>query len=234
VSATTPRPAAAAPDQAIDVDFAIEDAGTLTHAAVPTLRFGLRIRAAGERPIRSILLDVQLQISARRRSYGADEKEGLLELFGEPARWGTTLRTLPWTRTSHNVPGFTGETKVDLHIPVTYDFDVTAAKYLQALEGGDVPLEFLFSGTVMYMSGAGLLQMARISWERDAEYALPVSVWRETMDHYFPGMAWLRLSRDTFERLYAYRARNTMPSWEHALDSLLAPHEADPEPEAED
>ena len=67
--------------------------------------------------------------------------------------------------------------------------------------------------------------MARISWERDAEYGLPVSVWRETMDHYFPGAAWLRLSRDTFERLYAYRARNTMPTWEHALDSLLASQE---------
>ena len=30
----------------------------------------------------------------------------------------------------------------------------------------------------MYISDAGLLQMARISWERDAEYGLPVSVWR--------------------------------------------------------
>lgn len=224
MSTTTPRPAAAALDQAIDVGFAIEDCGLLTHAAVPTLRFGLRIRADGPRPIRSIMLDVQLQIAARRRSYGPGEKEGLLELFGEPARWGTTLRTLPWVRISYNVPGFTGETTVDLHIPVTYDFDVTAAKYLQALDQGEVPLEFLFSGTVMYMSDAGLLQMARISWERDAEYGLPVSVWRETMDHYFPGTAWLRLPRETFERLYAYRARNSMPSWEHALDALLAPH----------
>ena len=224
MSATSPRPAAAL-DPVLDVNFSVEDAGMLDHAAVPTLKFAVRIGAEGERQIRSIMLDVQIQIAARRRSYGDAEKERLLELFGEPDRWGTTLRTLLWTRLSQNVPGFTGETVIDLHVPCTYDFEVTAAKYLQALEGGEIPLEFLFSGTVMYMSEAGLLQMARISWERDADYGLPVAVWRETMDHYFPGTAWVRLSRETFDRLYAYRARNTMPTWEHALDDLLSPHE---------
>ena len=224
MSATSPRPAAAL-DPVLDVQFGVEDAGMLEHAAVPTLRFAVRIRAAGDRPIRSIMLDVQIQIAARRRSYDDAEKERLLELFGEAGRWSTTLRTLPWTRISQNVPGFTGETLVDLHVPCTYDFEVTAAKYLQALDRGEIPLEFLFSGTVMYMSEAGQMQMARISWERDAEYALPVAVWRETMDHYFPGSVWLRLPRDTFDRLYAYRSRNTLPSWEHALDALLSPHE---------
>ena len=203
----------------------------LEHAAVPTLRFGVRIRTAADRQIRSIMLDVQIQIAARRRSYENAEKDRLLELFGEAGRWSTTLRTLPWTRVSQNVPGFTGETVIHLHVPCTYDLEVTAAKYLQALEGGEIPLELLFSGTVMYVSDTGLLQIARISWERDAEYALPVSVWRETMDHYFPGAAWIRVSRETFDRLQAFRARNTMPSWEHAFDALLTPHEStDPEP----
>ena len=224
MSATSPRPAAAL-DPVLDVQFSVEGAGMLAHAAVPTLRFAVRIQAAGERPIRSIMLDVQIQIAARRRSYDDAEKERLLELFGEAGRWSTTLRTLPWTRVSQNVAGFTEETVVDLDVPCTYDFEVTAAKYLQALDNGEIPLEFLFSGTVMYMSEAGQLQIARISWERDAEFALPVSVWRETMDHYFPGTVWLRVPRDTFDRLYAYRSRNTLPSWEHALDALLSPHE---------
>ena len=230
MSAISPRPAAAL-DSGLDVHFEVEDAGMLAYAAVPTLRFAVRIRTAAERQIRSIMLDVQIQIAARRRSYDGPEKERLLELFGEAGRWGSTLRTLPWTRVSQNVPGFTGETVVDLHVPCTYDFEVTAAKYLQALNGGEIPLELLFSGTVMYVSEAGLLQMARISWERDADYALPVAVWRETMDHYFPGAAWLRVSRETFDRLQAFRARNTIPSWEHALDALLSPHESrDSEP----
>ena len=224
MSATAPRPAAAL-DSVLDVEFAVEDAAMLEHAAAPAMRFAVRIRAPRARPIRSIMLDVQIQIAARRRPYADAEKERLLELFGESGRWGTTLRTLPWTRISQNVPGFTGETLIDLHVPCTYDFEVTAAKYLQALDGGEIPLEFLFSGTVMYVSEEGLVQIARISWERDAEYALPVAVWRETMDHYFPGSVWLRLDRETFDRLYAYRSRNTLPSWEHALDALLSPHE---------
>ena len=48
---------------------------------------------------------------------------------------------------------------------------------------------------------------------------MPVEVWRETMDLYFPGSAWLRLDRETFERLYAYRARKVLPSWEETARS---------------
>ena len=155
MSATTPRPAAAALDPAIDVDFAVEGAGTLAHAAVPTLRFGLRIRADGERPIRSILLDVQLQIAARA---------ALLRRRREGAPAGAVRRARPLghdaadaavdrasARTSRGSPARPWSTCT---CPCTYDFEVTAAKYLQALDGGEVPLEFLFSGTVFYMSEA--------------------------------------------------------------------------------
>jgi hypothetical protein len=148
-----------------------------------------------------------------------------VELFGDPGRWSTTLRTLPWLRTTQAVAGFTGETLVELRVPCTYDFEITAAKYIQALGDGEVPLEFLFGGTTFYATESGMLQAALIAWDREAEYGMPVSVWRETMDHYFPGSAWLRLSRETFDRLYAYRSRNTLPTWEHALDSLLPEEE---------
>ena len=169
----------------------------------------------------SILLDVQVKIAARRRSYSEDEQPRLTELFGEPGRWATTLRTLPWLRTTQVVPGFSGETIVELRAPCTYDFEVTAAKYLEALGDGEVPLEFLFGGTTFYAAGNGRLQATLIGWDREAEYRLPVSAWRRTMEHYFPGSAWLRLDRDTYERLAAYRARNTLPSWEQTFDALL-------------
>jgi len=84
-----------------------------------------------------------------------------------------------------------------------------------------VPLEFLFSGTVFYAGAAGQLQASRISWEQEAEYPLPVRVWRETMERHFPGTAWLRLPKDSFDRLCAYKARNAYASWEQALDELL-------------
>lgn len=203
------------------LDFAIEDAGPLERAAAPTLCFGLRISAAGREPIRSIVLDVQVQIASRRRPYDDATEQRLYELFGEPERWGSTLRTLPWTRVTLAVPPFTGATTVDLAVPCTYDFEVAASRYLDALRDGDVPLEFLFGGTVFYADAGGLLKTARIAWDREADYRLPVRVWRETMDHYFPGSAWLRLRRDSFDRLYAYKARNALTSWEDAVDSLV-------------
>jgi Family of unknown function (DUF6084) len=220
---TVPSPPVAAAEPALELRFAVEGAEALPYAAVPTIRFALRVESLGGQPVRSLSLDVQMQIAARRRGYGEAEQGALIELFGDPSRWKTTLRTLPWLRTTLVVPGFTGETLVDLDVPVTYDFEVTAAKYLQALEDGEVPLELLFSGTAFYATASGLLQAVRISWESEAGYRLPVRVWRETIDHYFPGSAWLRLSREAFERLRAHRARHALPNWDATIDSLLPP-----------
>ncbi len=210
-----------------ELAFSVEDAATLDYAAVPTVRFSLGIRSVHGQPIRSVMLDTQIQIAARRRGYDAAAQERLNELFGAPERWGSTLRTLLWTRTTTLVAPFSDSTVVDLPVTCTYDLEVIASKYFDALEDGEVPLEFLFSGTVFYAGADGRLQTARISWEQDAEYRLPVAVWKQTIERYFPDTAWLRLRRDSFDRLAAYKARNALPTWEDALDSLLSePEEA--------
>jgi hypothetical protein len=201
--------------------FSVLDAARVEHAAAPTLGFSVRVDAPQDQPIRSVLLDVQLQIAARRRRYEAEKEERLLELFGPVKDWGMTLRNLLWTRATLVVPQFSGSTVVVLPIACTYDMDVLASKYLDALAGGDVPLEFLFSGTVFYTGPAGQLQATRISWEQEAEYRLPVGVWRETMDHHFAGTAWLRLDKRSFDRLCAYKARNAFASWQQTLDELM-------------
>jgi hypothetical protein len=131
-----------------------------------------------------------------------------------------------WTRTTLVVPPFTDTTDVDLLVPCTYDLDVTATRYFDALSDGDVPLEFLFSGSVFYSGADGALQTARLSWELEAEYRLPVAVWRETMDHHFPGTAWLRLDRESHDRLVAYKSRRALPTWAAALDELLPGEDA--------
>jgi hypothetical protein len=204
-----------------ELGFAILDARSAEHAATPTLLFVLEIQAAGQE-IRSILLDVQIQIAARQRPYGEASQERLLELFGTPARWGTTLRTLPWLRTTAVVPPFGDATIVELSVPCTYDLEVTAARYFAALEDGEIPLEFLFSGSVFFSTTQGFLQTVRIAWDSDLDFRLPVAVWREAMERHFPGSAWLRLGRDSFDRLCAYKARHAHASWEAAIDSLLA------------
>jgi hypothetical protein len=50
---------------------------------------------------------------------------------------------------------------------------------------------------------------------------MPVAVWRQLMDHYFPGDAWLRLGTESFDRLHAFRSRKTLPSWDRTIEALL-------------
>jgi len=62
-------PSAVLPADSIpELRFAVTGAGRLEYAAVPTLRFALRIEAGDGQGIRSILLDAQIQIAARRRA----------------------------------------------------------------------------------------------------------------------------------------------------------------------
>ena len=204
-----------------DLDFRVEGAEVLEFAAVPSLLFKLRVENMGGEPIRSVGLNTQIRIAATQRHYDAAEQERLLELFGEPNRWKDTLRSLLWTHTVLQVPPFSGSTVVDMPVPCTYDLEVVAAKYFRALEDGEVPLEFLFSGTVFYAGEGGGLRVDRISWEKEAEFRLPVRLWREMMDHYFPNSAWIRLHRDAFDRLYDYKARMGYPTWESAVEALL-------------
>lgn len=220
MSAVTPNPPVST-GSAPQLAFAVTGAESVRYAAVPTLSFRVGIESLGGESIRSIVLDAQLQIAARRRSYGAENHDRLFELFGPAASWGTSLRTLLWTRATLIVPPFDRRTEVELPVTCTYDLEVAASRYLQALQDGEVPLEFLFSGMVFYTGPSGQLQTTRISWEHEAEYRLPVGVWRETMDRHFPNSAWLRLSRASFDRLCTYKSRHALATWEDTLDSLL-------------
>jgi hypothetical protein len=75
---------------------------------------------------------------------------------------------------------------------------------------------------VFYSTPQGALQTARIGWDRDTEFALPVAVWREAMDRHFPASAWLRLGADSYAALAAFKARHAHTSWDAAVAALLA------------
>jgi hypothetical protein len=212
-----------------DLDFRVESAEVLEFAAVPSLLFKLRIENLEEEPIRSVVLNTQIRIAATQRHYDAAEQERLLEMFGEPGRWKDTLRSLLWTHTVLQLPPFSGGVVVDMPVTCTYDLEVVWAKYFNALEEGEVPLEFLFSGTVFYARQDGRLQVERISWDKEAEFRLPVRLWKEMMEHYFPNSAWIRLHRDAFDRLYDYKIRNGLPTWEAAVETLLPTSEQEVE-----
>jgi hypothetical protein len=203
-----------------ELTFAVESATPERYAAAPTLRLALAVHSGDARPVHTLLLDVQVRIAARRRGYERAEEERLTEVFGPVEGWKSSLSSFLWTQATAFVPSFTGATAVDLTIPCTYDFEVVAAKYLDALRGGAVPLELLFSGTVFYGASSGQ-RIARLPLDREATFELPIAVWREAIDACFPGSAWLRLRRESFDRLAGYRARHTLPTWEATVESLL-------------
>lgn len=212
--------AATALEAAPPLDVALEGVEALRPSAAPTLRFTLTLDAAGA-AVRSVVLDVQVQIAATRRRYAPAEQAQLADLFGTPERWGTTLRTLPWLRATLVVPPFEGRAAAHLDVPCSYDFEVASARYLAGLRGGAVPLELLLSGTVFHATAAGALQASRIGWDRELACSLPVATWRAAIDQHFPGAAWLRLDRAAFDRLAAYRAARALPSWEAVMEELL-------------
>ncbi|HEY4131270.1 MAG TPA: DUF6084 family protein [Gemmatimonadaceae bacterium] len=201
--------------------FTVTNVSAEAYAAVPTLRFDVAIAAQANVRVRSLLLNAQIRIDAARRAYASDEQARLVELFGTPDRWGKTLRSLLWTHATLAVAPFEHETTVKLLVPCTYDFDVAASKYFAGLSDGDVPLELLFSGSVFYDDANGRLQTTRLSWESEARYRMPTRVWRDLIDQYFPNAAWLRLRRETFDRLYAFKAKRGVATWDEAIEALL-------------
>jgi len=203
-----------------DLRFQVEDAFATPNAAIPQLTFKVRITDSEPEPIHSIALRAQIQIEPARRRYTPAEQERLKELFGEPERWSKSVHPLLWTNANVNVTTFTGSTVIDIPVTCTFDFNVAITKYIYGLEGGELPLSFLFSGTVFHAGRMGM-QIAQIPWDREAVYKLPVRVWKEMMKQHYPNTAWLCLQRDVFERLCEYKARHNIATFEQALERVL-------------
>lgn len=205
--------------------FTLLDVFAEPYAAVPQLTARLRIEEATGQVVHAIALRCQVRIEPQRRGYTTADESGLRALFGDRDRWADTLKPFLWMQCSTTVQGFTGATEVDLPLPCTYDFDVVGSRYLHAVGEGTVPLSLLFSGTVFTrgLTGFGVEQ---VPWSCEASYLLPVAVWRQMIDLYYPGTGWLRLDRDLLEQLADYRARHGLTSWEETVRRLLV-HEGE-------
>jgi hypothetical protein len=213
-----------------ELGFRLEGTEPVRFAATPLLAFKLRVTAdeAGEAAdVHAILLRCQIRIEPGRRCYEPDEQERLLAVFGTPERWGQTVRDMLWTHVVASIGAFTGETVVELSVPCSCDFSLAATTYFDALGGGEIPLKFLFSGTVFHAGPRGL-QVMPISWEQEASFRLPASAWHELMGHYYPNATWLPLRKDVFNRLHRYKSRAGLPTWEETVERLLATGEESP------
>jgi hypothetical protein len=205
--------------------FACTGARPEPYAAGPSLLFDVQINDDSGRQVHSVALRTQIRIEPRGRTYTPQESAKLVDLFGEPSRWGETLNPLQLATIGTTVSGFVGSTTVPVPVPLSYDLDIAATKYFHGLsdepdEDRGVPLLLLFSGTVFYAGPTGV-QVGLVSWSEEATYRLPVATWRATMDDHFPGAAWVRVSRSTLDALSAYRSERVIPDWDDTFERLL-------------
>jgi len=206
-----------------DLTITVAGADAVKYAAIPSIAFDLNLKNADpNETLHTVVLRCQIQIEVARRKYSGRDQEKLRDLFGEPERWGQTLRSLLWTHASVVVPQFTGSTTVSMHVPCTFDFNIAATKYFNGLADGDIPLCLMLSGTVFYNDHEGSLRVAPISWDKETRFRLPLKVWQDMMDLYYPNLAWLSLRRDVFELLHEYKVRHGIPSWEQTIEKILA------------
>jgi hypothetical protein len=187
--------------------------------ASPAIAFRLRITVGGGR-VHALALRCQVQIEARRRRYTEDEQRRLYELFGGATQFDAQLRPVSWAQCPVLVPAFAGDSECDVAVPCSYDLEVASAKYLHAIRDGEIPVRFLFTGTLFRVAD-GTMAIEPVPWDVEATWRLPAAVWRAAMDQFFPGGGWVRLRRDTIDRLQAFRAQAAVITWDEAIEALL-------------
>ncbi|MBB2910943.1 hypothetical protein FHS43_002208 [Streptosporangium becharense] len=215
-----------------DLTFDCVGARAEPYAAFPTLVFRVRVTHPSPAGVHAIALRCQIRVEPHLRRYDAAEAEMLGDLFGDPARWGDTLKPLQFANVSVMVPAFTGTTEIDVPVPCGYDLEVAAGKYFAALDDGEIPMILLFGGTVFARTpgstgstgssgGTGGFSVGQVPWHCEARHRLPVAVWRELMDRYFPDSGWLRLRRDTLRDLTRFKSDHALATWDETMHLLL-------------
>lgn len=169
------------------------------------------------------MLRAQIRLAATQRRYNARETRRLVELFGQPSQWSRTLRNGTWTQASTTVGPFTGIVETSLTVPCSFDLNVASTQYFHELEDGNVPLIFLFRGTVIRPDvQERRLQIRQIPPGTLCIYHMPLRIWKDAMEEHFPDTGWMFLRRDVLDRLFAYRRSRGLTSWEETMEWLLA------------
>ncbi|HUA48111.1 MAG TPA: DUF6084 family protein [Solirubrobacteraceae bacterium] len=205
----------------VDLDFEVLGARPVKYAAAPMLTLELKISETGDREVYMVALTIQLMIDPARRRYDDATRERLVELFGAPERWAVTTRSLVWAQLDIVVPAFKGSTTVSVPISCHYDLELAAAKYLHSLPDGEAPLALHFNGMVYYPGENGGLQIVLIPWSKSIDFRMPVSVWRETIEHYYPATAWIAVRTDTFEALQREKLSRGLATLDACVNELL-------------
>lgn len=201
--------------------FSVLGVEAAPRAATPTLRFHLHVDDPLGREVYAIALTTDIAIDPARRVYDAATRARLVELFGAPERWAATTQSFRWARVDTLVRGFTGATSFAVDVSCTYDLEVAASKYFYALPGGEVPLSFLFNGTVLYAGEHDRLQVGQVPWSCTARWRMPVAAWKDAMAACYPGGGWVALQTDTLDALAERKAQRGDPTFDATIRGLL-------------
>jgi hypothetical protein len=218
----------AAPD-APQVGFEVLGCAHEPFAAQPTMRFELGVSEPSGRDIYAITVSAQIMLEPARREYEAQTRAELKELFGAPERWPSTTRPFLWQHVSTTVHSFAGTTTFGLGVPCTADLEVPASRYVEALPDGDVPLNFLFTGRVLYAAEGGRVQAVHLPWDTAAKYRMPVASWGAMMKHHHGQSAFINLHKDTLASLARHKAMCGLHTFDDTVTDLLARVPADTE-----
>ena len=169
----------------------------------------------------AIVLKAQIRIEPQRRRYSPEEEERLLELFGEAAAVGRVAAPVPVDPRHHHgrrVHRHAPRSTCRCRAPTTSRSPRPSTCTRSATATSRWSL--LFNGTVFSYRDGGLV-VQPMPWHVEAEHRLPVSVWRATMDAFFPNSGWIRLRRETIDALTRYKADRALTSWEDTVERLL-------------
>lgn len=217
-----PAPAAVeAPPDRPDPAFEIVAAEVVPRSSTPTLRFAAEVSDRSGIPVHFIALSVLITIEPGLRTYDPETRERLVELFGEPERWGSTTGAFRWTQVETVVPAFTGDGSFRFAVECTYDHEIAATKYFAGITEGSYPLQFHFNGTTYYEGTDGRLQILPLAWDRSTRFELPAATWREMIDSHYPHGSWLRLEEETLQALGHRKAQSGAPTMDDCIRGLL-------------
>jgi len=204
-----------------DPEFEILGARAVRYAAAPMLALDLQVSEPSGRQVYMVALTIQLMIEPARRRYDDATRERLVELFGAPERWAVTTRSLVWSKLDVLVPAFTGSTTVSVPVACHYDLELAAAKYLHSLPDGEAPLALHFNGMIYYPAEDGGLQMVLVPWTKSIGFRMPVAVWKETIEHYYPNTGWVALRSQTLEALQREKLERGLATIDACVEQLL-------------
>ena len=79
----------------------------------------------------------------------------------------------------------------------------------------------MFSGTV-FTKGANGFGVQQVPWDCEAPYELPVAVWQQMIESYYPNTGWIRLDHDVLTPWPTTGPGTALTTWEETVQTLLA------------